>query len=111
MEDDEKKLEEKFKKGVEYLEAGNLKDAIGAFEQVVKKNDKDASAHFNLGLACMRVARSDIVKDELYEDRMDEEAWILRAMSEFNKVLEYDPDNKEAKENIEVLKKLQGMGI
>ncbi len=111
MEENNKKLEEKFKQGVEYLEAGNLKDAIDAFEEVVKENDKDTAAHFNLGLACMRVARSDIVKDELYEDRMDEEAWILRAISEFNKVLEYEPDNKEAIENIEVLKKLQGMGI
>jgi len=111
MEENNKKLEDKFKKGVEYLEADNLKDAIDAFEEVVKQNDKDAAAHFNLGLACTRMARSDIVKDELYEDRMDEEAWILRAISEFNKVLEYEPDNKEAKENIEVLKKLQAMGI
>lgn len=111
MENSNKKVEEIFNQGVDYLENGQLKSAIESFEEVIKLDAQDASAHFNLGLACMRMARRDIDKEELYEEKTDEEAWLLRAISEFNKVLELEPENKEANENIEALNKLLGMGM
>ncbi|MCK4235017.1 tetratricopeptide repeat protein [candidate division WOR-3 bacterium] len=111
MENADKKVEEIFKNGVDYLEDGQLEDAIKAFEEVISLDDNDAAAHFNLGLVCMRMVRKDIDREELYEERTDEEAWILRAISEFNKVLEIEPDNMEAKKNIEALNKLLGMGV
>jgi len=110
MDKEKKKMEEIFDKGVEYLEAGNLREAITEFEEVIKENKDDAAAHFNLGLACMRMARTDIAKDELYEDKMDEEGWILRAIAEFNKVLELEPENAEAKDNIKALNELLSLG-
>ncbi len=111
MGNSEKKVEEIFKKGVEYLENDQLVDAIAAFEEVIKLDGSDVSAHFNLGLACMRMVRKDIDKDELYEEKTDEESWILRAISEFNRVLELEPDNKKAEGNIEALNKLLDLGM
>jgi len=111
MGNNEKKREQIFKNGVEYLEKGQLQDAIDAFEQVIEGDDKDAAAHFNLGVACMRMVRTDVDKDELYEEKTDEEAWILRAISEFNKVLELEPNNEDAKRNIKTLNELLNLGI
>jgi tetratricopeptide (TPR) repeat protein len=107
----EEKVEEIFTSGVDHLEKGRLKDAIAAFEEVITLNDTDAAAHFNLGVACMRVVRADVEQDFYLEDHTDEEAWILRAIAEFNRVLELEPDNEEAKKNIDALNKLMDMGV
>lgn len=107
----EKNSEGIFKRGVESLESGELEDAIRAFEEVLENDEEDAAARFNLGLACMRMARVDIERDEFLEKRSDEEGWLLRAIAEFNKVLEQEPENEEAKENIRVLSKILGMGV
>lgn len=107
----EKKVEEIFTIGVNSLEKGQLKEAITAFEEVIAIDDEYAAAHYNLGLACMRVVRADVEHDVFLEDHTDEEAWILRAIAEFNKVLELEPDNEEAKKNIDVLNKLMDMGV
>ncbi|MBA7654423.1 hypothetical protein ES703_62302 [subsurface metagenome] len=111
MENSDKNVEGIFKSGVNYLENGQLKDAIDAFEEVIAVDDNDTAAHFNLGLACMRMVRKDVDREELYEDKTDEESWILRAISEFNKVLELEPENKEAKDNIKALNELLDIGI
>jgi tetratricopeptide (TPR) repeat protein len=111
MGEDKKKMEEIFKQGVDSLESGALQDAINAFEEVLEINEKDAAARFNLGVACMRMARVDIEKDEFLEERSDEEGWMLRAIAEFNKVLDLEPENEDAKENIRILNKLLGMGV
>ncbi len=111
MGEGQNKVEEIFKQGVDSLENGALQDAIEAFEEVLKIDEKDAGARFNLGVACMRMARGDIEKEEFLEVRSDEEGWILRAIAEFNKVLDIEPENKDAKENIRILNKLLGMGV
>ncbi|TET20397.1 MAG: hypothetical protein E3J78_04770 [Candidatus Cloacimonadota bacterium] len=111
MENEDKKMEEILEKGVEYLKDGQFQEAIGVFEKLIAADENDAVAHFNLGLACMRIAREDIDKEELYEKKTDEEGWILRAIAEFNKVLDIEPDNGEARENIAVLNKLLNMGV
>lgn len=111
MGENKKNTEEAFKKGVNSLEQGALEDAIKAFEEVLEVDEKDVAARFNLGIACMRMARVDIEKDEFLEDRSDEEGWLLRAIAEFNRVLDLEPENEEAKENIRVLNKLLGMGV
>jgi tetratricopeptide (TPR) repeat protein len=111
MGEEKNKVEEIFEHGVDSLEQGALQDAIEAFEEVLQIDESDVSARFNLGVACMRMARVDIEKEEFLEERSDEEGWILRAIAEFNKVLDLEPENEEAKENIRILNKLLGMGV
>ncbi len=111
MGEEKKKTEALYQQGVDSLEKGSLQDAITAFEGVLKIDEGDVDARFNLGVACMHMARIDIEKEEFLEERSDEEGWILRAIAEFNKVLELEPENEEAKENIRVLNKLLGMGV
>jgi tetratricopeptide (TPR) repeat protein len=106
-----KKAKEIFQQGVERMEEGAWQDAIEAFEKVLEIDENNVEALFNIGVACMEMARVDIEKDEFLEDRSDEEGWILRAIAEFNKVLEIEPENEEAKERIRLLNKILGMGV
>jgi tetratricopeptide (TPR) repeat protein len=107
----DKKKEEIFENGVDHLENGRLNDAANAFEEVIKMDQEDASAHFNLGLVFMRMVREDVDREELYEEHTDEEGLMLRAISEFNRVLEIEPDNEDAKRNIEALEELLEKGV
>ena len=98
----EKMLEE-----VEGLEKeGKYQDAIKKYEEIISLDPGNVEAHFKLGILCMKILQKDIEVEHLLENRADDESWALRAIGEFKRVLEIDPNNEAAKKNIEIIEEV-----
>ncbi len=86
-----------------YADKGDLKKAIEMFEKIVKLDAEDSEAFYNLGVAYGKLAMEDIAKDELWEDKTDEEALFELAVKNYMNALELDPGNKHAHNNLGLL--------
>lgn len=93
-------------KAEELEKQGNLTDAIKKYEEAIEQFPENLEAHFKLGLLCMKILKRDIEVEHLLENKADEESWALRAIGEFNRVLDIDPNYEPAKENIKIVEEV-----
>lgn len=93
------------------LREGDVDGAIKKLEAVLESDPEKEDAHFGMGVACMRKVQEDLKKDELFEKKYDDDIWGIRAIKHFQEVLKLNPERKEAKENIDSIQKLMGLGL
>jgi len=99
-------VEKLFIEAKNFEKEGKYSDAIKSYEKLIEIDPGNPEAHFNLGLICMKAFQKDIEVDALLEDKTDEKAWALRAIGEFKKVLEIDPQNEGAKKNTKIIQEV-----
>jgi len=75
------KIKEILKKAEQLESSGKIMDAIKKYEEAIEKYPENLEAHFKLGLLC----------------------WALRAIGEFKRVLDIDPNYEPARKNIEII--------
>lgn len=102
---------ELFNEGVKSYSNGYIDQAIEIFEEVVEKNPRDTDARFNLALCYMRKIGMEKEEDEWYipRDESVDDVYAVRAISNLNKILEIDPEDREAEKILEQIKKVMDM--
>ena len=93
------------------LRDGDMDGAIEKLETVLKADPNNEDAHFGMGVACMRKVQEDLKKSEMFEKKYDDDIWGMRAIKHFQEVLKLNPERKEAKDNIDSIQKLMGLGL
>lgn len=98
-------VEESYRKGIESMDKGNYVEAVSSFAKVLELDPENKAARENMKLASKELSRTT-VEENYYEgmDRMVKEDY-LGAITFFEKVLEVDPGNQDAKHKIELAKK------
>ncbi len=100
------KIKEILKKAEELESSGKIMDAIKKYEEAIELSPENLEAHFKLGLLCMKILQKDIEVESLLENRADDESWALRAVGEFKRVLDIDPNYEPARKNIEIIEEV-----
>lgn len=76
-------------KGVEYLENGQLNNALEAFSEVIRVDPNGSDGYFGLGL--------------VYEQKGEK----IKAIDAYEKAVQLNPDDSAAQENLKFIKKQQ----
>lgn len=103
-------IEKLFEEAKNFEKQGKYLNAIKSYEKLIEIDPGNPEAHFNLGLICMRAFQRDVEVEALLEDKTDDQSWALRAIGEFKKVLEIDPQNEGAKKNIKIIQEVMELG-
>jgi Flp pilus assembly protein TadD len=89
----------------EAAQRGDLKKAVELFEEASVMLPDDAELYYNLGVAYGELALEDVAREELWEDKTDEEDFFENAIKNYLKSTELNPDNTHAWNNLGILYK------
>ncbi|HOO60455.1 MAG TPA: tetratricopeptide repeat protein [Candidatus Mcinerneyibacteriales bacterium] len=89
----------------EAAQRGDLKKAVELFEKASVMLPDDAELYYNLGVAYGELALEDVAREELWEDKTDEEDFFENAIKNYLKSTELNPDNTHAWNNLGILYK------
>lgn len=89
--------------GVAAGEQGDLALAMHKLAEAVRLDPDGLSALFNLGVVYGLMALKDSTKAEFYDDKTRDEEWAARAKVCYDRVLEQDPENLPALNNLATL--------
>lgn len=84
---------------------GDLKKAVELYEKASVLLPDDAEIYYNLGVAYGELALEDVAREELWEDKTDEEDFFENAIKNYLKATELKPDNAHAWNNLGILYK------
>ena len=86
-----------FERGSDHFRAGELADAIAAYEEAIRHMPTESRAHFNLGIACLhmgdRIGGVAIEAADGTHARSANDAWYVRAIAAFTRAHELEPDH------------------
>jgi hypothetical protein len=101
----QERIEEYRAQAMGYLAEEKYRDAISAFEKILELDPENKAARENIKLASKELSRRTVEENYLAGmDRMVKEDYS-GAITFFEKVLEVDPENQDAKQKIELAKK------
>jgi Flp pilus assembly protein TadD len=106
--EDEEKLKALFDEGVAAGEKGELDRARSKLEEALRLDSESPEVLFNLGVVYGLLSQANFARGEFYDSRVRDEVWAEKGVFCYERLLELEPDNTHALNNLATLYDLQG---